>query len=357
MTTITTLILKLFNHSTFFVLGCIMVCYSCDDQTGKANETSNHLTTEENYEVIKSVNNYSYYNSQYTVTIKTVKNSNIYKVNMVRDSLLVFDAWIDSEQLRIATDSSKNKNIIKEYSRLANLPVQELASTGGGRLGYTYFKATFAPPNDKKVVLRFGINYLKDPGKIVVLGIYTLQNPIVDYEKESPTTDLKRNHENERTAFIQNFLGRYRFEKTSSAEPYSRVIKANRFYQINLKSTESFINKYSQKDYNEFRFDFYYYRNSDELKEVRKEIISNYGTGGMEITPETKGVKNPPQYYIFNDSTLIVGKMSCETMDMDSFWTWDHVKQAMREAFADSTSEIIGNDCASPFYWINNKEE
>jgi hypothetical protein len=155
-------------------------------------------------------------------------------------------------------------------------------------------------------------------------------------------------------SLINSMLTEYRIvEPITKINRYS-ISNARWNRRIELKSKDLFNNKYGQKDYQEYTFTFLYFTDQDSLLKARQDYIDNFSSDGR-LSPETTSIKRPPSFNLITENAIIIFEVSCEGLQMDQKWSWDHLKNELFSTFGNEQSEIIENGCGGPMTWKNNR--
>ncbi len=169
-----------------------------------------------------------------------------------------------------------------------------------------------------------------------------------------PRTQLE--FETQTEIFIKSMMIDYRIIKTNAKINNYASSGSSWSKRIDLKSNNLFLNKYDQKDYQEYTFTFLYFMDKDSLLKARQDYLDHFSFNG-NLTSETKGVKRSPSFNLINDNSLIIFEVSCEGHKMDEKWSWKKIKSNLISSFGTETSEIIENGCGGPIIWTNNRNK
>jgi hypothetical protein len=160
---------------------------------------------------------------------------------------------------------------------------------------------------------------------------------------------------NKTELFIETILQNYRIIETDAMINEFASIGASWSKRIDIKSKDLFLNKYEQKDYQEYTFTFLYFSDEESCLKARRNYIDNYGGRGGKLTPETKGIKRPPSFNLITENSIIIFEVSCVGQQMGDKWSWDKLKPYLTSTFGSHKSETIENGCGWPIIWNNKK--
>ena len=179
---------------------------------------------------------------------------------------------------------------------------------------------------------------------IIFLNLFALQlTPQQEFEAQSE-------------AFIESMLDGYRVIETDAEINRHASLGASWSKRIELKSNALFLNKYDQKDYQEYTFTFLFFEDNSSCMKARQDYLDHFSSDG-KLTPETKGIKRPPSFNLITENSIIIFEVSCEGYQMDEKWSWNSLKRQLVSTFGSEDSEVIENGCGGPIKWINNRDE